>query len=182
MKRNSSMDSVTASTFVLHPSAFILHPCLFRSGCARWSRRLLHILLVPRQVSFHSIALVAGSLNAVKLIRVNNQLRIDSQASQCLIHLLTSLHRHVEVSFTTEEQRRCLNSIRMQERIREFHICIPGLWIPRWSNLVIILDDVLVGSIERDSEGSTSPARRAFESIVAGDQVISQYPTIAPTA
>ena len=61
-------------------------------------------------VALHSITLIAGSLDAVKLIRVNIS-TYRPETLECLIHLLATL-QHVEVSFTTEQCRR-LDSIGM---------------------------------------------------------------------
>src|SRR6266536_5144033 len=68
-------------------------PPLPRRRSVRRHLGLLHKLVVPRQVSLVSIANVAWTRNAVKLIRINYQLRVDAQAAQSLIHLLATLDR-----------------------------------------------------------------------------------------
>src|SRR5216683_84925 len=79
--------------------------------------RFLHILVVPRQIPLVSIANEARPCNTVKLVRVDYQLRVDSQAAQRLIHLLPTLDRHIKVALPTEEQRRCLDAVGVQEGV-----------------------------------------------------------------
>src|SRR4029453_2805308 len=71
--------------------------------CGRSRRRFLHMLFIPGKIPFQSIALVTWTLDAMKLVRIDNQLSINTKASQCLIHLLTSLNRNVKVAFTAHE-------------------------------------------------------------------------------
>src|SRR5215213_817574 len=68
----------------------------------------------------------------------------------------------------------------MQERVRDLHVCLPRLRIPGWTNLVVVLNDVLVGTVECDSKGSTGAARCTFESRVTGDQVVSEDAAVTP--
>ena len=134
------------------PSSFRLCPWLFRRCRARRSRRFLHVLLIPSQVTLVTILLITRSLNPVKFVRVNYQLRVDTEAAQSLIHLLSTLNRDVEVALATEEQRRRLDSIGVQKRIRKLLVYLPRFWIPGWADFVVVLDDVLVSSVERDCE------------------------------
>src|SRR6185369_15451439 len=142
----------------------------------------LHVFLVPRQVTLHAVALVTRSLDAVILVRVNYQLCVDAKTPQRLIHLLATLHGHVEIAFTTEKQSWRLNPIGVQERIRDFLVRLPRLRIPRRPDFEVVLNDVLVGAVERDRERSAGPAGCAFEARVAGDEIVRQNPAIAPTA
>src|SRR6185436_5794748 len=162
----------------VHPSAFILW--LFCSCRTRWTRRLLHILFIPGQVTLVTILLITRPLNSVKLVRVDNQLRVDTETAQCLIHLLSTLHRHVEVAIATEEQRGRLDSIGVQKRIRKLLIYLPRFWIPGWANLVVVLNDVLVSSVERHCERCACSTGCSLESIVARNQVVSQYAAVTP--
>src|ERR1700755_3229257 len=65
-----------------------------RRGC----RRLLQILVVPSDVTLVSVAYVARSLYAVELVWIDDQLRVNAEASERLIHLLASLNGDVEVA------------------------------------------------------------------------------------
>src|SRR2546423_11750755 len=60
-------------------------------------RRLLQILVIPGQVALQTIADVAGTLDSVILVGVDHQLGIDAKAAQCLVHLLATLDRHIEI-------------------------------------------------------------------------------------
>src|SRR5829696_531561 len=155
---------------------------LLRCRSARWCSGLLDVLLVPRQVSFHPIALITRSLNAVVLVRIDDQLRVDPEAAQRLVHLLTALNGNVEVAFAAHEERRRLNAIGVQERVRNLHVRLPRLWIPRRANLVIVLNDVLIGAVESDSKGCACAAGGGFEAIVGRDQVIGQDTAVTPAA
>src|SRR5215211_8424691 len=100
---------------------------LLRCRSARRSSSLLDELLVPRQVSLHPITLITGPINAVVLIWIDDQLRLDSETAQRLVHLLTALNGNVEVAFAAHEERRRLNTIRVQERIRNLDVRLPRL-------------------------------------------------------
>src|SRR5215213_3551645 len=150
-----------------------INPSL-RSGSRRWSDSFLHVFVVPREVALPTIALITRSLNAVVLVRIDDELCVDAETAQRLVHLLTTLNRNVEIAFAAEEERRRLDSIRVQERIRDLHIRLPRFWVPGWSNLVIVLNDVLIGAVECDSECGTGAASRGFEASITGDQVVSQ--------
>src|SRR5262245_24919983 len=143
---------------------------------------VLHIFFVPGQVSLITIAHIARASNSVKLIRVDHQLGFHPQAAQSLIHLLPALNGYVEIPFAAEKQRRRLDAIRMQKRIRNLDVGFPGLRIPWRTNLMIVLTDVLISSVERDCERSAGPTGGAFEARITRDEVIGQNSAIAPTA
>src|ERR1700730_13640794 len=91
-------------------------PCFALSGprlcnVLHRRRRILYILVVPRQVSLVTIAYVARPRDAVILVGIDNQLRINAQTAQRLIHLLATLDRDVEIAFAAKKQRRGLNPI-----------------------------------------------------------------------
>ena len=115
------------------------------------------------------------------LVRIDNQLRIDPETAQRLVHLLTALHRHVEVALAAEKQRRRLNAIGVQERIGDLYVRLPRFRVPRWSNLVVVLNDVLVSAVERDGERRAGAARRSFEPRVSRNEVVSENSTLATT-
>src|SRR6185503_17567972 len=142
----------------------------------------LHVFVVPREIGLPTIALITRSLNAVVFVRIDDELRVDAETAQRLVHLLTTLNRNVEIAFAAEKERRRLNAIRVQKRIRDLHVRLPRLRIPGWSNLVIVLNDVLIGAVERDRERGARAAGRGFETSVAGDQVVSQDTAITPAA
>src|SRR5882724_3353020 len=156
------------------------HPCL--RHIFRRRRVLLYVFVVPAQVSFITIADVTWPRDAVILVGINNQLRIDPEAAQCLVHLLAALDRHVEVALAAEKQRRRLDPVGVQERIGDFLISLPRFRIPRRTNFIVVLNDVLIGAVESDGEGRARAAGGALETSVGGDHVISEYPAIAPTA
>src|SRR5690349_3249438 len=66
--------------------------------CPARRLRLLQILVVPPQVSLVPVAHIARAGDAVVLVGIDDELCIDAQAAQRLIHLLSALHRHVEVA------------------------------------------------------------------------------------
>src|SRR5438552_21003 len=68
----------------------------------------LQICVIPRKIPLISIPHIAGPADAVRFVWINDQLRIDAEASQRLIHLLTALHRNVEIPFSAEEHCRRL--------------------------------------------------------------------------
>src|SRR5215213_1724392 len=80
-----------------------------RSG--RWAGGFHDVLVVPRQIPLHTIALVTRSLDAVVLVWIDDELSVDSQRTHRLVHLLASLDRHVEISLTAHEQSRSLNPV-----------------------------------------------------------------------
>src|SRR6266576_4860267 len=70
----------------------------------------------------------------------------------------------------------------MQERVGDLLISFPRFRIPGWSDLVIVLNDVLIGAVKSDGERRAGAAGGAFEARIGGDDVIGQNPAIAPTA
>src|SRR4030095_12743848 len=116
------------------------------------------------------------------LIRINHHLRIYAEAPQRLIHLLTSLYRHVEISLATQEQRRGLDAIRVQKRIRNLLIDLPRLRIPRRTDFVVVLNDVLIGTVAGDGESGARSACSGLKAPIAGDYVVGQNTAIAPAA
>src|SRR5205823_2060331 len=115
-------------------------------------RCLLQILVVPGGVAFVAVAYVARTLDAVKLVRVDDELRVNAETSQSLIHLLAALNGHVEVALAAEEERRRLDAVGVKERVRDFHVGLPILRVPRRADLVIVLRDVLIRAVEGDRE------------------------------
>src|SRR5213593_4367164 len=87
----------------------------------------LQILVVPRQVPLEPIALIARPRDAVVLVRIDHELRVDAEAAQRLIHLLSALHGDVEIALAAQEQRRRLDPIRVEERVRDLLIRLPRL-------------------------------------------------------
>src|ERR1051326_813015 len=159
-----------------------LYQSLLRGGSGCRSSRLLHVLVIPGQVTLPTIALITRPLNAVILVGIDDELRVDAETTQRLVHLLTALNRDVEVALAAEEQGRRLNLIGVQKRIRDLHVRLPRLRIPRWSNLVVVLNDVLVGAVERGRERRTRTACRAFEASITRDQVVGKDTAITPAA
>src|SRR6185503_12997866 len=64
---------------------------LLRSGSRRWRGGFLYVLVVPRKIALPTIALITRSLNAVVLVRIDDELCVDAETTQRLIHLLTAL-------------------------------------------------------------------------------------------
>src|SRR5438105_12470481 len=153
------------------------HPALRRPGLGHILRRwcgLLHILVVPPQISFIAIANITRAGDAVKLVWINYELRFHSETAQGLIHLLAALDWDVEVALPAEEQRRRLDAIGVQEGIRDLDVGLPGFRVPRWTNLVIVLNDVLIGAVKSDREGCAGAAGGAFEALIGGAHVIGE--------
>ena len=118
----------------------------------------------------------------MKLVGIDHELSIDTQAAQSLIHLLAALHRYIEVTLAAEKQRRRLNSISVQERIGDLDVGFPGPGVPGRANLIVVLNDVLIGAVESDGECSPGPAGGGFEPIVRGNDVIGKNAAVAPAA
>ena len=57
----------------------------------------------------------------MELARVDHQLGLDAEAAQRLIHLLAAEQRHVEILLAAHEQRRRLDPVGVEERIRHLH-------------------------------------------------------------
>ena len=70
----------------------------------------------------------------------------------------------------------------MQEWIRNLHIGFPGFRAPGRANLVIVLNDILISTIESDRERRARATGCAFEARVGGDHVIGQDSAITPAA
>src|SRR5262245_65811764 len=60
-------------------------------------RRLLQILVVPCQISLEPVADVTRAADAVILVGINHELRLDAETAERLVHLLASGQRHVEI-------------------------------------------------------------------------------------
>src|ERR1044071_1016748 len=65
--------------------AFCAFLWLSRSGRRRRTSRLLHILLIPRQVSLHPIALVTRALDSVVLVWIDDKLCVDPETAKRLV-------------------------------------------------------------------------------------------------
>ena len=115
-------------------------------------------------------------------VRIDDQLRLNTKAPQCLVHLLAALDGDVKVALATQKKRRRFDPIRMQKRVRDFLIRLPRLRLPRRADLVIVLKDVLVRSVKCDGKRRAGPARPGLESRVAGDHIIGQYTAVTPAA
>src|SRR5204862_7985099 len=135
-----------------------------------------------REVALVSVPYVARARDAVELVRVDHQLGVDVEAAQRLVHLLRALHRYVEVALAAEKQRRRLDAIGVQERIGKLLVGFPRLWFPRRADLIVVLDDVLIGAVEGNGEGRAGAAGRRLEPVVAGDQVVGEDAAVAPAA
>src|SRR5204862_2512056 len=118
----------------------------------------------------------------VKLVRIDHELGVDAETAQRRVHLLASLDRHVEIALTAQKKGRRLDAIGMQEGIRDLLISLPRFRIPGRANLVVVLDDVLIGPVKSDRKRSAGAAGRALEPRVSGDDLISENATITPTA
>ena len=112
------------------------------------------------------------------LVRVDDELRVDPLAFQRHVHLLAAGDRHVHVPLTTKEQRRCLDPVRLPERVGEL---VPQFLVrPRLADLVVVLEDVLVGPIHRRLQGAPGAARRRLEARRGRDRVVRQDAAVAP--
>src|SRR5437868_9400334 len=141
---------------------------LARRRRGRGRRRSLQELVVPGHVALVAVAHVAGALYAVELVGVDDELRVYAEASERLVHLLAALDGHVEVALAAEEERRRLDAVGVEERVGDFLVGLPGLRVPRRADLVVVLDDVLVGSVAGDGEGRARAARRGLGAWAGG--------------
>src|SRR5215831_395859 len=93
--------------------------CFARSGVsARGTlRRGPEILLHPCEEARRAVDEEARPGEGVIFPRIHDELRRNAERSQGLIHLLTAGDGHVEILVAAEEQRRCVNVVRMEERI-----------------------------------------------------------------
>src|SRR5436190_14847911 len=101
--------------------------------------RALQVLVVPIQVALEPIDLVTGNRDAVELRRIDDELRVDAETLQRLIHLLAADRGHVEVLFAHHEQRRRLDPVGVEERIGDLDPQI--LRFPRRADLGLVLRD-----------------------------------------
>src|SRR3989304_3163030 len=76
---------------------------------------LLQVLIVPRQITSGAVPLVTRDRQTVELARVDDELRVDTQGLQRLVHLLAADDGHVEVLFSTQVERRRLDRIGLEE-------------------------------------------------------------------
>src|SRR5882672_10124261 len=67
-------------------------------------RELLEVLVEPVDVAPEPVLNVAGLGEPVELARVDDQLRIPSQAAQRLVHLLAVEQRDIEILLAAQEQ------------------------------------------------------------------------------
>src|ERR671933_585795 len=75
--------------------------------------------VVPGQVALQAVDLVARRRQAVELVRVDDELRLDAEAAQRLVHLLAPDRRDVEVLLAHEKERRRPDAVRVEERVRD---------------------------------------------------------------
>src|SRR5262245_15270131 len=116
------------------------------------------------------------------LVGINHELRLDAETAERLVHLLASGYRHVEIALAAQKERRSFDTVGVEEWVREFLIGLPSFRVPWRADLVVVLNNILVRSIEANRESCARAAGRRLEAIVAGDQVIGQDAAIAPTA
>src|SRR6185437_2308428 len=108
-------------------------------GLFHRSRRF-EIFVVPRQIPLIAIPDVAGTLNPVELVGVDDELGLATKGAEGLVHLLAALDRHIEVTLTAQEQGRGLDAVGVEERVGDFDVCFPGFRFPGWTDLVVVLD------------------------------------------
>ena len=60
---------------------------------------------------------VAWPCEQMKLIGINHQLRWDAERAQRLIHLFAANDRHIKIGLPSDEQRRCVDLVRVEKRI-----------------------------------------------------------------
>ena len=77
----------------------------------------LNVAIVPGKVAPDGIYLQAGSIEAVILTRISDELRRNVQASQGLVHLFATSQRHVAVGLAAEKKRWRSDAIGVQKRV-----------------------------------------------------------------
>ena len=116
----------------------------------------------------------------MEFIRINDQLGIDTQAPQRLIHLLAALHRDVEIPLPAKEHGWRGDAVGMQKRVRNLLVGFPGLGVPRRSDFVVVLNDVLIGAIKCHRERGARPTGGGLQPMVRRNHVIGQNAAVAP--
>src|SRR6185312_4107876 len=105
---------------------------------------LLEVFGVPVEVALHAVALETGAGDAVPLAGVDDELGGDAQAAQRLVHLLAPLERNVGVAVAAQEDGWRFDPVGVQERVGELLVGGPGFGIPGRTDLVVVLNDVLI--------------------------------------
>src|SRR6266516_1381461 len=159
---------------------YFMFSYLFLASVNIRRRRLLQILVIPGQVALQTIADVAGTLDALILVEVDHQLCFDAKAAQRLVHLLATLDGHIEIAFATEKQCGSLDVIGVEEWIGDFYVSFPCFWVPGGTNLMIVLDDVLVCAVEGNGKGSAGATGCCLKTEIADNHIVSQNGAIAP--
>ena len=113
------------------------------------------------------------------LPRIDDQLSFSPDIAQGLIHLFATEQRHVEILVATKKHGWGFDPVGMQKGIRDLDPWLKTTF-PGWPDLVIILPDVLVVTIERERESHASPTGGGFEACVASDQVVGENTAVAP--
>src|SRR6516162_7580091 len=115
---------------------------------AKRLRRAAEILLHPREITPEAVDEEARPREHVVFARVHNELGRYAERAQCLVHLLTARDRDVEVLGAAEEEGGSADAVRMEERIGDLG---PEREVaPRWTQLGVVLDDVLIGAVGRE--------------------------------
>ena len=105
--------------------------------------------------SLEAVAPVRRHRQAVKLAGIEHQLGVETQAPECLVHLLDADQRHVEVLHAAQEERRRADLVGAEERVGDARPQV--LVLPRQAELLLPLHDVLVDAVERHLQGARRP-------------------------
>ena len=115
----------------------------------------------------------------MKLARVHDELGRHSYASECLIHLLASGKRYVEVLVPAHKQRRSLDSVYMEEGIGQLHV---RLWILPWRpEFVVVLQNVLINPVHAEQIRSPCSAGSRLEASGGRNHIVGQNAAITPS-
>ena len=155
-------------------------PASAAGGSGRGRLRSLRVLVVPRDVALEPVALVRGLADPVVLARVDDELGRDAEALQGLVHLLRVVERHVEVLVAAEKERGRRDLVRVQKRERHLDVGVGVL--PRRSQLLLVLADVLVGPVSGQGVGDPGAAGGRLEARRRRDDVVGHHAAVAPAS
>jgi len=150
------------------------------AGLSRgWGCCWFEVFIPPPEPALVAIFDEAGASEAVELAGINDELGWAAEGFESLVHLLTADERDVEIGGATHEKHGRVHSlVDLEERVAHFDVELEVL--PRRSEFVVVLKDVLVDAVEGHGRGDTRTADSGFEAIGGGYGVIGEDAAIAP--
>ena len=137
--------------------------------------------VVPREVALPAVLPVAGRLDAVPLVRVDDELRLHpADPPQRLVELLRVQERHVHVEGAAQEEGRGRHLLDVEEGRREAEPQVPRL--PGQPQLHLVLPLVVIRPVAGEVVGDAGPGHRGLEARRLRDDVVGEDPAVAPAA